>query len=208
MAALLLAQMGFRPLILERGKVVRERTKDTWQFWRKSILHPESNVQYGEGGAGTLLQIGLELVCLGAARALKALRDQRRHDAGLLLMTRRDVPELLADGECPNSPPGWHPVQGAIDPGIGELTREQTLQPEHILVAQYSLGRCIQSREGRFGNRRETPLNAPIQDSLHHRTKLNLHGWDARGGKIIPKTKQVLSISSAPRGCISHHQRT
>lgn len=52
-AGLLLAQMGFRPLILDRGKVVRERTKDTWQFWRKSILHPESNVQYGEGGAGT-----------------------------------------------------------------------------------------------------------------------------------------------------------
>lgn len=52
-AGLLLAQMGFRPLILDRGKVVRERTKDTWQFWRKSVLHPESNVQYGEGGAGT-----------------------------------------------------------------------------------------------------------------------------------------------------------
>jgi len=52
-AGLLLAQMGFRPIILERGKVVRERTKDTWGFWRKSVLHPESNVQYGEGGAGT-----------------------------------------------------------------------------------------------------------------------------------------------------------
>ncbi len=52
-AALLLAQMGFRPIILERGKVVRERTKDTWGLWRKSILNTESNVQYGEGGAGT-----------------------------------------------------------------------------------------------------------------------------------------------------------
>ena len=52
-AALLLAQMGFRPIILERGKVVRERTKDTWRLWRKSILDTESNVQYGEGGAGT-----------------------------------------------------------------------------------------------------------------------------------------------------------
>ena len=52
-AALLLAQMGFRPIILERGKVVRERTKDTWKLWRKSVLDPESNVQYGEGGAGT-----------------------------------------------------------------------------------------------------------------------------------------------------------
>ncbi len=52
-AALLLAQMGFRPIILERGKVVRERTKDTWGLWRRSVLNPESNVQYGEGGAGT-----------------------------------------------------------------------------------------------------------------------------------------------------------
>ena len=51
--ALVLAQMGFRPIILERGKVVRERTKDTWGLWRRSVLDPESNVQYGEGGAGT-----------------------------------------------------------------------------------------------------------------------------------------------------------
>ncbi|KAA0699076.1 NAD(P)/FAD-dependent oxidoreductase [Neorhizobium sp. P12A] len=52
-AALILAQMGFRPIILERGKVVRERTKDTWGLWRRSELNPESNVQFGEGGAGT-----------------------------------------------------------------------------------------------------------------------------------------------------------
>ena len=52
-AALILAQMGFKPIILERGKVVRERTKDTWGLWRKSVLNPESNVQFGEGGAGT-----------------------------------------------------------------------------------------------------------------------------------------------------------
>jgi len=52
-AALLLSQMGFRPLILERGKVVRERTKDTWALWRHSMLNTESNVQFGEGGAGT-----------------------------------------------------------------------------------------------------------------------------------------------------------
>jgi uncharacterized FAD-dependent dehydrogenase len=52
-AALILAQMGLRPLVLERGKEVRERTKDTWGLWRKSVLNPESNVQFGEGGAGT-----------------------------------------------------------------------------------------------------------------------------------------------------------
>ena len=52
-AALLLAQMGFRPIVLERGKKVRERTKDTWGLWRQGVLDPESNVQFGEGGAGT-----------------------------------------------------------------------------------------------------------------------------------------------------------
>ena len=52
-AALILAQSGFKPIVLERGKRVRARTKDTWDFWRKSKLNPESNVQFGEGGAGT-----------------------------------------------------------------------------------------------------------------------------------------------------------
>ncbi|BAU48357.1 hypothetical protein SVA_1803 [Sulfurifustis variabilis] len=52
-AGLLLAEMGFRPILLERGKSVRQRTKDTWGLWRRSTLDPESNVQFGEGGAGT-----------------------------------------------------------------------------------------------------------------------------------------------------------
>ncbi|WP_395670903.1 NAD(P)/FAD-dependent oxidoreductase [Phenylobacterium sp.] len=52
-AGLILAEMGFRPIILDRGKVVRERAKDTWALWRRSELNPESNVQFGEGGAGT-----------------------------------------------------------------------------------------------------------------------------------------------------------
>ncbi|MGH8462280.1 MAG: NAD(P)/FAD-dependent oxidoreductase, partial [Stenotrophobium sp.] len=52
-AGLILAQSGFCPLILERGKAVRERTRDTFGLWRQSVLNPESNVQFGEGGAGT-----------------------------------------------------------------------------------------------------------------------------------------------------------
>ena len=51
-AALTLAQMGFKPIVLERGKDVRKRTKDTWALWRNKVLSPESNVQFGEGGAG------------------------------------------------------------------------------------------------------------------------------------------------------------
>jgi len=53
MCALVLAQMGFRPIILERGKIVRERTKDTWNLWRHGVLDTNSNAQFGEGGAGT-----------------------------------------------------------------------------------------------------------------------------------------------------------
>jgi len=53
LAGLVLAQMGYKPIILERGAAVRQRTKDTFGFWRKKILNPESNVQFGEGGAGT-----------------------------------------------------------------------------------------------------------------------------------------------------------
>ncbi|HWV09781.1 MAG TPA: NAD(P)/FAD-dependent oxidoreductase [Pseudomonas sp.] len=52
-AALILAQAGLKPIVLERGKEVRQRTKDTWGLWRKNVLNPESNVQFGEGGAGT-----------------------------------------------------------------------------------------------------------------------------------------------------------
>jgi len=53
LAALLLAQMGLKPIVLERGRDVRRRTKDTWGLWRNRELDPESNVQFGEGGAGT-----------------------------------------------------------------------------------------------------------------------------------------------------------
>ncbi len=53
MATLILAEAGLRPILLERGKVVRERTKDTWGLWRRGVLDPTSNVQFGEGGAGT-----------------------------------------------------------------------------------------------------------------------------------------------------------
>ena len=52
-AALILAQMGLAPIVLERGKPVRERTQDTWGLWRRGVLNPHSNVQFGEGGAGT-----------------------------------------------------------------------------------------------------------------------------------------------------------
>ncbi len=73
-AGLILAQMGFRPIILERGKAVRERTHDTWDLWRKRELHVDSNVQFGEGGAGTFSDGKLH----------SQIRDPRHHGRKVL----------------------------------------------------------------------------------------------------------------------------
>ena len=74
MCALVLAQMGFRPIILERGRIVRERTKDTWGLWRRGVLNPESNAQYGEGGAGTFSD----------GKLYSQIRDPRHHGRKVL----------------------------------------------------------------------------------------------------------------------------
>jgi uncharacterized FAD-dependent dehydrogenase len=74
MAALTLAQMGFRPIILERGRMVRQRTKDTWGFWRRGVLDPASNVQFGEGGAGTFSD----------GKLYSGIKDARHRDRKLL----------------------------------------------------------------------------------------------------------------------------
>jgi uncharacterized FAD-dependent dehydrogenase len=73
-AGLILAQMGYRPIILDRGKVVRERTKDTWGLWRRGVLNPESNVQFGEGGAGTFSD----------GKLYSRIKDQRNLDRKVL----------------------------------------------------------------------------------------------------------------------------
>jgi uncharacterized FAD-dependent dehydrogenase len=74
MCALALAQMGFRPIVLERGRIVRERTKDTWGLWRRGVLNPESNAQYGEGGAGTFSD----------GKLYSQIRDPRHHGRKVL----------------------------------------------------------------------------------------------------------------------------
>jgi hypothetical protein len=80
-AALVLAQMGLRPVVLERGKLVRERTVDTFAFWRQGRLDPESNVQFGEGGAGTFSD----------GKLYSQVRDPRHHG-------RKVLTELVAAG--------------------------------------------------------------------------------------------------------------
>jgi uncharacterized FAD-dependent dehydrogenase len=88
-AGLILAQMGYRPIILDRGKVVRERTKDTWGLWRRSVLDPESNVQFGEGGAGTFSD----------GKLYSRIKDQRHLDRKVLteFVKAGAPPEILTE---------------------------------------------------------------------------------------------------------------
>lgn len=87
-AALMLAQMGFCPIVLERGKAVKERTADTFGFWRKKgDLNPESNAQFGEGGAGTFSD----------GKLYSQVRDSQHHGRKVLteLVNAGASPEIL-----------------------------------------------------------------------------------------------------------------
>ena len=85
-AALTLAQMGFRPIILERGKLVRERTVDTFRLWRQGVLDPASNVQFGEGGAGTFSD----------GKLYSQIRDKQHHGRRVLTeFVRAGAPEEI-----------------------------------------------------------------------------------------------------------------
>ncbi len=96
-AGLLLAQMGFRPIILDRGKVVRERTKDTWGLWRNGVLDPESNVQFGEGGAGTFSD----------GKLYSQIKDPRH-------LGRKVLEEFVQAGAPPNILTEAHPHIGTF----------------------------------------------------------------------------------------------
>ncbi|MBY9062979.1 NAD(P)/FAD-dependent oxidoreductase [Sphingomonas yunnanensis] len=96
-AALILAQAGFRPIVLERGKVVRERTKDTWGLWRRGVLVPESNVQYGEGGAGTFSD----------GKLYSRIKDPRH-------LNRKVLEEFVAAGAPPEILTDAHPHIGTF----------------------------------------------------------------------------------------------
>ncbi|MEL7330878.1 MAG: NAD(P)/FAD-dependent oxidoreductase [Cyanobacteria bacterium J06560_2] len=86
-SALLLAQMGFRPIVLERGKAVHERSQDTFGFWSKRKFNPESNAQFGEGGAGTFSD----------GKLYSRIKDNDHHGRKVLqeLVNAGAVPEIL-----------------------------------------------------------------------------------------------------------------
>ncbi|MDP2706973.1 MAG: hypothetical protein Q8O70_05660, partial [Burkholderiales bacterium] len=156
-AGLLLAQMGFRPIILERGKAVRERTRDTFGFWRNSVLDPESNVQFGEGGAGTFSdgklysqikdprhygrKVLMELVQAGAPPEI--LYVSRPHIGTFRLVTvvenmRESIQALggeirfqckVADIDIENGPDGRGQVRGVV------LADGATIAANHVVLA-------------------------------------------------------------------------
>jgi uncharacterized protein len=96
-AALILAELGLRPIILDRGKLVRERTKDTWGLWRRSELNPESNVQFGEGGAGTFSD----------GKLYSQIKDPR-------FLSRKVLGEFVAAGAPPEILTEAHPHIGTF----------------------------------------------------------------------------------------------
>ena len=156
-AGLILAQMGFRPIILDRGKVVRERTKDTWGLWRRRALVPESNVQFGEGGAGTFSdgklwsqikdprhlsrKVLTEFVKAGAPEEI--LTEAHPHIGTFRLVTmvesiRRTIEELggeyrfgtrVEDLALKSTPDGSYRLRGL------HLSTGEMLEADHVVMA-------------------------------------------------------------------------
>ena len=151
-AALVLAQMGFRPLVLERGKAVRERTKDTWGLWRDKVLDPESNVQFGEGGAGTFSdgklysqvkdpqhlgrKVLTEFVKAGAPEEI--LYDAKPHIGTFRLVSmvehmRREIESLGGEIRFQSRVTGLHIERGRMR-GV-RLANGEEIAADHVVLA-------------------------------------------------------------------------
>ena len=151
-AALVLAQMGFRPLVLERGKAVRERTKDTWGLWRNKVLDPESNVQFGEGGAGTFSdgklysqvkdpqhlgrKVLTEFVKAGAPEEI--LYDAKPHIGPFRLVSmvehmRREIESLGGEIRFQSRVTGLHIERGRMR-GV-RLANGEEIAADHVVLA-------------------------------------------------------------------------
>ncbi len=117
-AALILAQMGLRPIVLERGKAVRERTQDTWGLWRRGVLDPTSNVQFGEGGAGTFSDGKLWSQISDARHLTRKVLDRVRQGrrAGGDPLRRQAAHRHLPPGEHGREDAGRDRVAGRRDP--------------------------------------------------------------------------------------------
>jgi uncharacterized FAD-dependent dehydrogenase len=159
LAALVLAQMGLKPIIVERGREVRQRTQDTWGFWRKRKLDSDSNVQFGEGGAGTFSDGKLwsqvkdrrhlgrkvlkEFVIAGAPEEI--LTESRPHIGTFKLVTmvenmRAEIIRLGGEIRFEQKVVGIHRENGDDAEGNGQITgidlgSGETLHSRHVILA-------------------------------------------------------------------------
>ena len=118
-AALILAQSGFNPIVLERGKEVRKRTKDTWGLWRKNTLNPESNVQFGEGGAGTFSD----------GKLYSQIKDPKHYG-------RKVIHEFVKAGAPPE-------IQYVSHPHIGTFRLVGMVEEMRNTIKSYSVGGTV-----------------------------------------------------------------
>ena len=157
LAALLLAQMGLRPIVLERGQEVRQRTKDTWGLWRERKLKTESNVQFGEGGAGTFSdgklysqvkdkrhlgrKVMTEFVKAGAPREILTLSKPHIGTFKLVKMVENIRAEIIRlGGEIRFEQKVETILRAPTDDGSGQITGltlsgGETLRSRHIILA-------------------------------------------------------------------------
>ncbi len=173
-AALILAQMGFKPIVLERGKAVRERTKDTFGFWRKQPLNPESNVQFGEGGAGTFSD----------GKLYSQVKDRKHYG-------RKVLNEFVAAG-APEE------IMYVSKPHIG--TFKLVSMVEKMREQIISLGGEIRfsTRVERLDlDSLEADINSPSadEDSKSHKIK----GLFLSDGSYLPCTKVIMAIGHSAR---------
>ena len=127
LAALVLAQMGFKPIIIERGKAVRERTKHTWGLWRQGVLEPESNAQFGEGGAGTFSD----------GKLYSRIKDPRH-------LGRKVLEEFVKAGAPPEILTEAHPHVGTFRLVTMVMSLRQTIE---ALGGEYRFGTRVEAFE-------------------------------------------------------------
>ncbi|MBX9886101.1 MAG: FAD-dependent monooxygenase, partial [Novosphingobium sp.] len=136
LAALILAQMGLKPIIIERGKAVRARTKDTWGLWRRSELMPESNVQFGEGGAGTFSD----------GKLYSRIKDPRH-------LGRKVLTEFVKAGAPPEILTEAHPHVGTFRLVTMVMSIRETIEALggeyrfETRVEDFVIGRCEQGEQ-------------------------------------------------------------
>ena len=221
-AALTLAQMGLKPIVLERGKPVRERTQDTWGLWRKKILNPESNVQFGEGGAGTFSDGKLwsqvkdpkfhgrkvlqEFVKAGAPEEI--LYVSKPHIGtfrlvGVVEKMRKEIIELGGEVRFSQKVTGFE-ISNHVLQGI-HLESGDFLEADHVVLALghsardtfatlHDAGVCMEAKPFSVGFRIEHP------QSLIDRTRLGPHAGNPLIGaadyKLVHHAKNGRSVYS------------